>query len=175
MLEHPLFSMVGPLLFENWTSQQTDPFWLFEYLRCYFSSWALHEPLVRMRKKVLFHDFLMFFIVFNHANACASMHLLVEIHKSIFIHCSLKHLNTNLTWCKWLSCLSASWIPSIWLSSAWKRSCSAEGTNWRKKIRKIRMMMWDHSVWSRHIHKTSLQMRACSLFTPTTILYNHHK
>ena len=44
------------------------------------SLWALHEPLVRMMKKVLFHDFWMFFIVFNHASACTSMPSLVEIH-----------------------------------------------------------------------------------------------
>ena len=29
-----------------------------------------------------FHDFQMIFIVFDHANACSSMHLLVEIHKT---------------------------------------------------------------------------------------------
>ena len=34
-----------------------------------------HEPLMRMMKK---H----FFTVFNHAKACASMHLLVEIHNN---------------------------------------------------------------------------------------------
>ena len=31
-------------------------------------------------KRYFFDHFPMFFIVFNHANACASMHLLVEIH-----------------------------------------------------------------------------------------------
>ena len=31
-------------------------------------------------EKVLFHHFQMFFIVFDHANACTSMHLLVQIH-----------------------------------------------------------------------------------------------
>ena len=31
-------------------------------------------------KRYYFHDFQMFFIIFGHANACASMHLLVEIH-----------------------------------------------------------------------------------------------
>ena len=35
-----------------------------------------------MMKKVLFHDFRMFFIVFDHANACARMCLLVEIHNN---------------------------------------------------------------------------------------------
>ena len=36
-----------------------------------------------MMKKVLFHDFQMFFIVFDHGNTCTSMHSLVEIHKLI--------------------------------------------------------------------------------------------
>ena len=31
-------------------------------------------------KKVLFPNFQAFFIVFDHVNPCASMHLLVEIH-----------------------------------------------------------------------------------------------
>ena len=35
-----------------------------------------------LMKKVLFVDFGMFFIVFNHVNACASMYLLVEIHNN---------------------------------------------------------------------------------------------
>ena len=39
-----------------------------------------HEPPVRMMEKVLFHHFPMFFIVFDHAIACASMRLLVKIH-----------------------------------------------------------------------------------------------
>ena len=47
-----------------------------------FSSCFSHEPLVRMMEKVLFHHFTMFFIVFDHANACASMHSLVKIHNS---------------------------------------------------------------------------------------------
>ena len=35
-----------------------------------------------MMEKALFHDFQMFFIVFDHANAYASMHLLVEIQNN---------------------------------------------------------------------------------------------
>ena len=48
----------------------------------------LHNPLMCVKpifiylKKVLFNDFWMFFIVFDHANACASMHSLVEIHNT---------------------------------------------------------------------------------------------
>ena len=38
-----------------------------------FSSWALHEPLVCMMKKVLFSWFLNFLIFFDHGNACASI------------------------------------------------------------------------------------------------------
>ena len=46
------------------------------------SLWALHEPLVRILEKVLFDDFLMFFIIFAPANACASMRSLVKIHNT---------------------------------------------------------------------------------------------
>ena len=56
---------------------------LWYYIVC-FSSQALHEPLVRMMKKELFHDFQTFFIVFDHASACARMRLLVEIHNTYF-------------------------------------------------------------------------------------------
>ena len=35
-----------------------------------------------MMKKVLYTHFRMFFIIFDHANACASMCLLVEIHNN---------------------------------------------------------------------------------------------
>ena len=45
----------------------------------HFSSCVSDEPLMRMMEKVLFHHFTMFFIVFDHANTCASMCLLVEI------------------------------------------------------------------------------------------------
>ena len=48
-----------------------------------FSSQALHEPLVRMMKKVLFHDLQMFSIIFDHANA--SMRLLAEIHNTCLV------------------------------------------------------------------------------------------
>ena len=40
------------------------------------------------RKLYFFHQFLMFLIVFDHAKACASMCLLVEIHN---IHTQLNH------------------------------------------------------------------------------------
>ena len=56
-----------------------------------FSSWISHEPLVRMMEKVLFHHFPMFFIIFDHANSCASMHLLVEIHNKC---CNLENEKT---------------------------------------------------------------------------------
>ena len=49
-----------------------------------FSLWALHKPLMRMMKKVLFFtNFRVFLIVLDHANACASMHSLVEIHNKL--------------------------------------------------------------------------------------------
>ena len=41
---------------------------------------AFHEPLMCMMKKVLFHNFQIFFIVFDHANDCASLGSLVQIH-----------------------------------------------------------------------------------------------
>ena len=63
----------------NQLLRATPNCWPTNFFLC-FSSWAFHEPLVCMMEKVLFHYFQMFFIVFNHANACASMHLLVEIH-----------------------------------------------------------------------------------------------
>ena len=40
------------------------------------------KPIFIYLKKVLFNDFWMFFIVFDHANACASMWFLVEIHNN---------------------------------------------------------------------------------------------
>ena len=49
-------------------------FW--ESLFSLFSSWAYHVH----DEKGTFSWFLMFFIVFDHANACTSMHSLVEIH-----------------------------------------------------------------------------------------------
>ena len=42
-------------------------------------TWASHAN----DEKVTFYHFWMFFIFFNHANACASMPLLVEIHNII--------------------------------------------------------------------------------------------
>ena len=47
-----------------------------------FPSCILKAHVGRMKKKVLFHDFLMFFIVFDHANECASMRSLVELHNT---------------------------------------------------------------------------------------------
>ena len=44
----------------------------------FFSSQALHKPLVRMMEKVLFHDF----HCFRPCKRCASMHSLVEIHNT---------------------------------------------------------------------------------------------
>ena len=48
----------------------------------------LREPYVRVScvpwKKYFFDNFQAFFVVFNHANACASMHSLVEIHNRGF-------------------------------------------------------------------------------------------
>ena len=41
---------------------------------------CVQEAHVRLMKKIL----QMFFIVFDHANACASMHSLVEIHNTCF-------------------------------------------------------------------------------------------
>ena len=47
----------------------------------------LHEPYVSLPcawwKRHFFHDFWMFSIVFDHANSCASMRLLVEIHNTL--------------------------------------------------------------------------------------------
>ena len=66
-----------------------------------FSSWISHEPLVRMMEKVLFHHFPMFFIIFDHANSCASMHLLVEIHNKRERRCYLgKRKRDKLCRCK---------------------------------------------------------------------------
>ena len=41
---------------------------------------ALHESLVRTMKKLPIDNFQAFVIVFDHVNACTSMHSLVEIH-----------------------------------------------------------------------------------------------
>ena len=49
-----------------------------------FSSWASRVPLVSMMKKILFTHFWVFSIVFDHANACASMCLLVKIHNTCY-------------------------------------------------------------------------------------------
>ena len=47
---------------------------------------SLHEPYISLLyawwKRYFFHDFRMFSILFDHANACASMHSLVEIHNT---------------------------------------------------------------------------------------------
>ena len=67
----------------------------------------LHEPYVSLlyawSKMYFFHHF-MFLIVFNHANAWASMSSLVEIHNKGFfliLNCESQysnHLNTGLVW-----------------------------------------------------------------------------
>ena len=38
-------------------------------------------------KRYFFHHFPMFFIIFDHVNACANMHSLVEIHNKHFFLC----------------------------------------------------------------------------------------
>ena len=43
-------------------------------------AWALHESLARKWKTYFFDNFQAFITVFNQANACASMGLVVEIH-----------------------------------------------------------------------------------------------
>ena len=48
------------------------------------------------------------------------------------------------------SCCSMSWM-SFW------SDC--------KISRALNMLLWDHSIWLSHVHKTPLQMRACSLLT----------
>ena len=62
------------------TMKNMEKWWkkyLFQLFLC-FSSWALHEPLVHIKEKVLFHHFWKFLIIFDHANVCASMHLLAK-------------------------------------------------------------------------------------------------
>ena len=70
-------------------------------------AWALYESLVHMMKKVIFDNFLALFIVFDHANACASMCSLVEntqqtshAHSSHPVLCWLwpcNHITKNMT------------------------------------------------------------------------------
>ena len=56
----------------------------------------------------------MFFIVFDHANACASMHLLVEIHNTqpLFDHLIYILVRISDPHCIQLVCLSAFYIPA---------------------------------------------------------------
>ena len=42
----------------------------------------LHESRAYDEKKYFFDNFQAFFVAFNHANACASMRLLVDIHNT---------------------------------------------------------------------------------------------
>ena len=98
-----------------------------------FSPWAFHEPLVRMMEKVLFHDFWMFFIIFDHANAWASMHSLVEIHNTnTESETSLTFISImeNLLWRKLFNLV---WMLKNWLcplNSVWS-------TSWLVKIHNL--------------------------------------
>ena len=68
--------------------------------RCilHFSKWALWKSLVHTIKKVLFEDLLLFFNVFDHANTCASMHLLVEINNTTSFFLPQKYKSLIYSW-----------------------------------------------------------------------------
>ena len=62
-------------------------FLILQMFQCWFYTFFfifLHAPNMSLSyvwwKRYFFHDFWMFFIFFNHVNACANMHLLVKIH-----------------------------------------------------------------------------------------------
>ena len=76
----------------------------------HFSSCVLYEPLVNIIKKVLFHNFWMFFIIFDHVNVvqpCVRWSKYTTDNSPIFllrfcihIHCFLSFLSHHHRW--WL-------------------------------------------------------------------------
>ena len=90
---------------------------LYEQATKSYSSWALHEPLECMMKKVLFS---WFSIVFGRFWPCASMHLVVEIH-----NISLLIFKCNLRF--WKASKSGQKVRISDAENVW--SCSPP-TNW---------------------------------------------
>ena len=50
-----------------------------------------------------------------------------------------------------------------------------QNSNFTKNVGLQCQLLWDHFVWSSQVHKTLLQMRACSLFYRMHVLYHYHQ
>ena len=79
------------------------------------------------QKKLLFGDFQVFFTILDHANACATMRLLVKIHNRLYCCCSfikMKSKKNNTwflphNWCQFFQFLHSSWRGGDWFQGQW--------------------------------------------------------